>query len=305
MSCAPRHRRTLALALLASCLLAVPATAAPGLGWNLFPTATEPPPGPALAPPTPAETAAPQPTGAPPSAEVVPLPAGETVLEVVPEPPPIKLWCASFELGLNGSEGNSDLFNFRFGADAKRETAASILKFDLDYKKDTTEDVETANRLFFDARHEWLFGESPWTVFVHHTDEYDEFKAFDLRITFDAGVGYYFIKREGTSLQGRAGSGVSHEIGGPDDDWVPEAVLGATLEHQLTARQKLCATADYYPSWEDFEDFRAVTAVNWEILLDEAWHLSLKLGINDRYDSTPDGAEHNDLDYSAVLLWSY
>ncbi len=40
-------------------------------------------------------------------------------------------------------------------------------------------------------------------------------------------------------------------------------------------------------------------------MISRAMNLSMKLSVLDRYDSTPDGAEANDLDYSAVLLWSY
>ena len=41
----------------------------------------------------------------------------------------------------------------------------------------------------------------------------------------------------------------------------------------------------------------------WEVLLSHAANLSLKLGLIDRYDSTPNGLERNDLNYTALLLW--
>ena len=93
------------------------------------------------------------------------------------------------------------------------------------------------------------------------------------------------------------------EFGGIDDEWVPEANFGADFEHCLTKRQKLKLTTDYYPSWEDSDNFRLVSNANWEILLDEATNLSLKIGAVDRYDSTPNGLQHNDIDYYVTLLW--
>ena len=157
-------------------------------------------------------------------------------------PPPISLWKGSCELGFNGSEGNSETLNFRFGLDAKRKTDASILDLDLDYHKKTANSRETANRLFLDSRHEWLYGDQPWTSFVHQTTEYDEFKAYNVRVTLDTGVGYQFIDADATSLMGRFGSGVSHEIGGPDNSIVPELTWGLDFEHQLTKRQKFKAS---------------------------------------------------------------
>ena len=43
----------------------------------------------------------------------------------------------------------------------------------------------------------------------------------------------------------------------------------------------------------------------WEIALCKAWGLSLKLSVIDRYDSTPQGARPNDLDYSTLLIWVF
>jgi hypothetical protein len=39
--------------------------------------------------------------------------------------------------------------------------------------------------------------------------------------------------------------------------------------------------------------------------LSKVWGLSLKLSVIDRYDSTPQGARPNDLDYSTLLIWVF
>lgn len=226
----------------------------------------------------------------------------EVAAEAEPVPDP---WEGSFELGLDGSDGNSQRFNFRFGIDAKRTTDESMLTLDLDYRRNTNNSLETANRTFFDWRHEWLFEESPWTWFVHGTVDYDEFQAFDVRVSLDTGVGYQFMKSERTSFLGRAGSGWSREVGGPDDQYVPEAVFGADFHRQLSKRQKLTANVDYMPDVGDPMDFRLNTKANWEVLLDEEMNLSLKVTMMDRYDSTPHEAKANDVDYGITLLWTF
>ena len=255
--------------------------------------------------PPPDQPAAIAPAAAPAAAE--PHVASQEEKATEPEKPkkPVHLWKGGIELGFDGSEGNSETLNFRFGIDAKRKTDLDILDLNLDYRKKTADSRETANRLYFDGRHEWLLLDTPWTWFVHQTTEYDEFKAYDVRVTLDTGIGYQFIETDGTSLMARCGSGLSREIGGPDDSFVPELALGLDFDHQLTQRQKLSASAEYTPDLTGFSDFRVNTKAGWEVLLDEEWNLSLKLTVLDRYDSTPNGARANDLDYSITLLWSF
>ena len=239
--------------------------------------------------------------------QAVPAPAA-LPSEVIPAeevPPPVKLWEGSLELGINGTEGNSQTFNFRFGAKVKRKTDWNIFSADADYRQDSADSRQTANRAFLQSRYEHLLGDSPWSWFVHGTLEYDEFQAFDLRIAMDTGLGYSFLKNDTTTLLGRLGAGTSREIGGPDDEFVPEAVLGADFEHKISTRQKLCLSGEYRPDVSDWADYRFHSKAGWEILLDEAMNLSMKFTISDRYDSTPHGLKPNDLDYAVMLLWSF
>jgi len=218
---------------------------------------------------------------------------------------PLCAWDGHFEFGLNGSEGNSRTFNIHLGTDLKRKWAAHELAFDFDYHRNTSFARETAHRAFLDWRYQRLWEDQPWSWVVHGTVDYDEFKAFDLRVSADTGVGYELIRSERTTLAARLGGGFSHEIGGPDDAYVPELAAGADWEHQLTSRQKLAATLDYTPDVTDWGDFRLKTKVSWQVTVDDEANLSFKASVLDRYDSTPNGAEANDFDYMVTLLWGF
>lgn len=213
-------------------------------------------------------------------------------------------WEGGVEVGINGSEGNSDTFSLMAGGNLKRKTELYALTADIKYSNASNNRVETQNNAVANFGYEQFLGDTPWTFFVKELLEYDEFKAFDLRIAVNTGLGYQFIKTDSTKLVGRVGAGFSREIGGPDDSWRPEAVFGIDYERQLTKRQKLKFKVDYYPEWTDFNAYRLVTDFGWEVLLDEAHNLNLKLTANDRYDSTPNpGNRPNDLFYGLVLLW--
>jgi putative salt-induced outer membrane protein YdiY len=252
----------------------------------------------------------PVPPVAPPAAPSAALPAASSPAPpppsatVAPKPPP-KIWEGGLELGLNGSEGNSQNFNLHFGAKVKRKTELTTLSSELDYKKNNADSVETANKAFLDSRFEYLFQNSPWTWFVHNIEDYDEFKAYDLRVSLDTGLGYQLVKNDLTSLVGRLGGGTTREIGGPDDQFIPEIVFGLEGEHKLSKRQKLCASVEYRPDVTEFSNYRMNAKAAWEVLLDEERHLSMKVGVLDRYDSNADGHKPNDLDYTLTLLWSF
>jgi putative salt-induced outer membrane protein YdiY len=221
------------------------------------------------------------------------------------DPPPVKLWQGSVEMGLNGASGNTESSNFHFACNARRRTAMNGLTLQLDYFRQSDHSENTANRLFHDWRLEHYFLGSPWTCYVHGTVEYDEFAAYDTRITTDTGVGYRFLDTETTFLIARCGAGVSREFGGPNDDFTPEGVFGLDFQHRIGIRHRLVVSAEYRPDITAFSHYRINSQAGWEFLLDQQINLSLKLGVLDRYDSTPEGKKPNDLNYGVVLLWKF
>jgi putative salt-induced outer membrane protein YdiY len=255
----------------------------------------------------------------PPAPESAPPPVAEeelAVVEGVAEEGPVvpswynpwswigpRIWEGSFEIGVNGTSGNAQTFSMRTGASLKRETERTKTTLDMTYARTEADSVETQNDGFLRSRVDWKLGDSPWAVFSRLGLEYDEFKPFDVRVQLSGGLAYDIFDTETTELTSRFGAGASREVGGVDNDWQPEANFGVDLERKLTDRQKLTATVDYFPVWDDFSNYRIVSNAGWEILLSEASNLSMKVLVIDQYDSTPQGAKANDIDYSLLLLW--
>lgn len=214
-------------------------------------------------------------------------------------------WDSHAEFGLDGSSGNSDTLALQTGLEVKRKTDDYTLAMDVDYRQASSRNVTVEDNGRFNLDYDHIFHDSPWSGFAKYGMEWDKFKAFDLRLNINSGLGYFWIRDDTTTLVTRFGAGASKEIGAPVDDWIPEAVFGIEAERQLTARQKLKGKVDYFPAWENFDDYRLVTDLAWEILLDGSENLSLKLAATDRYDSTPQGAQPNDLYYSLLLLYKF
>jgi putative salt-induced outer membrane protein YdiY len=212
-------------------------------------------------------------------------------------------WDTGIELGVNGSSGTSDSLSVRTGGYMKRESRFSKLDLRTNYNYTTTSGRETQNNAELDARNDWLLDDrSPWTLYGTGNLFYDEFQAFDLQTSANTGVGYRFVHEPGLDFIARFGGGVSREIGGPDDRWVPESLVGFEYGQQLSATQKFYGKLDYYPEWEEIGEYRLVADTGWEIVLVQPSNLSLKISATDRYDSTPNGAEPHLLNYSVLLL---
>ena len=212
-------------------------------------------------------------------------------------------WDTSLEVGLNGASGTSESLSVRAGGYSKFENDRRKVKVELYHNRTNAEGVDTQNNAKLDARHDWLLGESPWTIYALSQLFYDEFQAFDVNLNMNAGFGYKLVDSEQLKISGTVGSGASREFGGPDDEWVPEAQFGWEYEHQLVEHQRFYAKMDYFPEFTDFGTYRLLTDIGWEIELLQPSNMSLKISATDRYDSEPQGVNPHILNYSVLLLW--
>lgn len=232
------------------------------------------------------------------------LPVAEDCVE--PEPKKVKIWSGNFDIGMDGSEGNTETFNIHFGFHTQRKTKCSVLTLGIDYNRQTSRTVVNEERLYFDGRFEQLLGGSRWSTFAHETVEYDQFQPYNVRDTTDIGLGYRILDREKVTLIGRFGGGFMHEYGGPNNgQYVPEAVFGAQFEAQINSRQKFIGSVEYAPDVCELTHYRVRTQAAWEVLLDEDRNLNLRIGILDRYNNEPNKAWKNDLDYALMLMWKF
>lgn len=245
--------------------------------------------GPPLAPPPP-------PAPAPP-----PGPLAEWVQ---PAPPP-KLWTGTAEAGITGADGNSQNVKLRAALNPRYSNGPHFLKIDLLYLYASAESLLVQNRFLGQSRYERQLKDTPWSWFVSGEVEVDEFKAFDLRVAGHTGLAYTWIKDDATLFKTRFGAGGSREIGGPSNEFKPELILGMDYERKLTDRLKFAANLDVFPNVTDFSDYRAEGRLALDLLIDPTYNLSLRMGLLDRYDSTPEGRRANDIEYFATLLWKY
>lgn len=217
-----------------------------------------------------------------------------------------KPWEGSAELGMNGTEGNSQTFNIRAGAKAKYTQPWVEHAYEVIHVDNSSNGTKTALNGYFDGRIVFPFQGTPWSYYIHGRSEYDDFRDYNSRLSGDTGLAYDWWKTDLSKLQTRAGLSTSREIGGAENRFQPEVTFGIDLSHKFGDRQKISLVADYYPTVDDFlDDYRINTTASWEIVVSETWGLSAKLSAIDRYDNTPQGRRPNDLNYAALMLWAF
>lgn len=223
-------------------------------------------------------------------------------------PPPLGFfegWEGSVEAGLNGTTGNSENFNFRLGLNAARLTDDMETRYDALYRYNTSEGEDTANRFETGLRNDWLFEDSPWRLFAQGRYEFDEFQDWDHRISGFAGVGYEFIDNDTTTLVGRAGLGGALTIGGNDEDFTPEALLGLDFTHKFDDSQQIALGTEVFPSLDPIGDYRVNSYADYTVTVNPDTNMFLKLGVMHRWDSDPGDARRSDLDYYLTLGWGF
>ncbi len=215
-------------------------------------------------------------------------------------------WDYAFSAGISGASGNNENFSGRLSLTGERKTDEMETTGHASYIYSTSDGEQSASRGEIGLRNDWLL-DGPWRFFAQGKYEYDEFQAWQHRLSGALGFGYEFINNDKTTLIGRAGVGGSYEFGkNADEEFVPEGLLGLDWTHQLSENTKLTATTTYFPSFDDFGEFRWNSGAGIEVLLDGDSGMTMNAGIEHRHDSTPGaGIKPNDVSYYMGVGWKF
>ncbi|MDP1660489.1 MAG: DUF481 domain-containing protein [Phycisphaerales bacterium] len=239
--------------------------------------------------------------------------AAQAAAAKVPPPPappdPVsfwKGWNGSIALGANGASGNSESQSIRAEAGLLRETSKTKTAVGLVYSHATSDGSTSNDNARLDARNDWLPQDgAALRPFIQAAAEYDRFQDWDYRLSAAVGVGYELIKDDKTLLLPRVGLGLAREVGGTDNRLHVEGLLGVDFTYEIDERSKFFSSADSFWVLDSFPDYRLLLRAGYEVVIDPSSKLSLKLGVEDKYDSTPDGRERNDFAYFVLLNYGF
>lgn len=115
-------------------------------------------------------------------------------------------WKRVLSAGLAGSEGESSDVAGDLQLHLGREGEKARQLFQAAYFTARSNGTQSTNRFFAQFSRDWLRGESPWFWSTQGRYDYDEFRAWDHRLSGSAGVGYEIYDTDRFDLRGRLAS---------------------------------------------------------------------------------------------------
>ncbi|MEM9346810.1 MAG: DUF481 domain-containing protein [Planctomycetota bacterium] len=217
-----------------------------------------------------------------------------------------KDWTSKLTLGLNGSAGPTDRQDYRIKFKTGFEDGRDRITFDSSWYYATANDAQTENQFEANLTRDWLKKDAPWFFFVKGQYKFDHNRAWENRTSAFGGGGYTLKKTDDVEVNTRLGFGGTYEYG-TVNDFTPEALFGGSvIKWNLSERAAIAGETIYFPSLEDSANFRIESSLTWTYKLDMADGLSLKLGVENEYDSrTPNENENNDIRYFGAVVLSF
>ena len=210
----------------------------------------------------------------------------------------------TFSAGLTLTDGNSETLaaNAALKTEGDKEGLGSVLAgVEANYGESTVDEVEDTtveNAKVFANVKKTL---SPRTFgYLDASVLYDDVALIDYRATVGPGLGAYLIKNDKRTLSLEAGpSYVWEQVDGASDDYLALR-FAERYTCQISATAKIVQSLEYMPAADDFDDYLLNGEIGVEAAMTE--RVSLKLVLQDKYDSTPaTETEYNDLSLIAGL----
>lgn len=211
-------------------------------------------------------------------------------------------WDKQLDVGISGTDGNSQSQNIHTALSAKTESEHHRWDIQAAYDSSEEDGEKSRDEFFAEANRDWLISDSPYFYFASGRFDWDEFQDWDYRINLAGGTGKDFIQEENWTLRGKAGLGFNQEFGGDDDSISPEGLLELASNWQLSKDHKIELKTTFYPQLDELKEFRNITSLAWVNKLNDS--MRLKVGLSNEHDTdVPDDIKKNDFKYGTSLIW--
>lgn len=206
-------------------------------------------------------------------------------------------WQRRLSAGITGSTGNSERLDGSLAARLAREDEDNRVDLNSAWFFARAGGETRSHEAFLQGTRDWLEHDSRWFLFARGRYDFDDFEPWEHRLSAFGGPGYQLVDTDAVNLRARLGLGASRTFG-IENRLLPEAEGGLEGAWRLTERQTLEGSVSIFPDLSQVNEFRVLASTSWTMKLSPLGDLSLQLGVEDTYQSDPEGgARPNDLNY--------
>ncbi len=218
------------------------------------------------------------------------------------------VWERKISAGYGKSSGNTESSQFNASLYINRNVIhVNEITFRADVFYSSSDKKMDARKWSSSLRYAYSLGElKKWYHFYKIKADHDRFSGVDYRIIPSTGVGYWFFDLKDTKLMAELAAGYEYTEYRDDSAASEETVLvpRGFFEKSILENCKITQDVFFYPTVDDFEDYRINSRTVFSTELKEG--LSLELSLTDEYVSEPVGdAKKNDMRFISSLVYSF
>ena len=222
-------------------------------------------------------------------------------------------WKTTLSMGVNIASGNSETTSGNAGFLSARSTDSHEWRLGVEgsYAEAKLEvvsagvtntiDETTAQNAKAFINYKRKFG----SIYAYSDDSifHDDPAAVDYRVNFGVGVGVYLVQTEKSKLGVEFGGAyVFEELTTGDEDDYMAIRFSVSHEQDISKTAKIWESIEYLPRADDWDDYLLSVEAGVEAVL--TGQLSLRLVLQDRYDSEPPAAkDENDMTVIGSLVF--
>lgn len=212
-------------------------------------------------------------------------------------------WETTAAFGLTLTRGNSETLTGTANILAQKKWDKNELSLGADGTYGEADGTKNAESIHGFGQYNRLFTDRAYG-YARVDALHDAVADVDYRLTFSPGAGYYFVKKERTSLSGELGPGVVLEKQGGQEDSYLTLRVAERFEHKFNDRTRVWQSVEWLPQVDDFNN----SIINAEIGVETqlSTKFSLRVFAQDTYDTRPAaGRKNNDLKLVTALAYKF
>jgi len=213
-------------------------------------------------------------------------------------------WLGNLQASLAGVDSDTNQFDLRTAGAVSRLTHTDRWSSSFEYFLSLLDGDTTDNNLLATSVYDYYLLPTDWLAFGKVQYQYDQFQAWENRLSAYGGLGYRVFHTRPFALTTKGGFGATHEFGDIDRT-TPEAYAEVAFVWWIDERQSVEGSVNIAPDLTDFGSYRVLARLEWILRIDHRG-LAVVGGVREEYQSNvPSNSTNNDFRYYLGIRYDF